>query len=539
MIFSILLFGFFGLFNAKQPITTAPVGMWRNTTNEQAFIQFDLLNISGVTPSKPVRMYVNATPISAIESVIYQSYTSYPYVYNNSCWTETVLPVLIDWGDGSVEYQRPNPILDRIPNVGENLYTKNTFVHYYTNNIINASIKIYGLFKRLGGLDPNQNPLYEPTSPSGSWYYKDSMFKAIGSPDIIYMWHSMNFRMSCVTNVVCHNQRCLTEIGECAFASEPRLVNVDFGDAPISKLGTYCFYYTGDTNLTVKSNYGDKLGLCERAFTWSEICSLDQMSIQDCTNYPNYCFYQATKLKDITGLCFDRNGVLKKGLVIGDTCFYYTAIESIDGVFPTEKNDIEFPSALFYGCTKLKSIRGYPYTEYNKSPSVRQSMFYNCSSVKSLDGIRDDVGTIESSAFRGTGISTLNELPVGISNIMNYAFANCASLTNISIIESMTNLTVMNSYIFSGCTGLRDFVIPKSIKSMSSYVGGNSSSSSGFRNVTNIVCHPITPPTITSSTFTGLPTATPIFVPSNSVNAYKSATYWKNRSSYIKPSTTE
>lgn len=535
MITSILLLGLFGLFNAKQPITTAPVGMWQNVTNEQPYIQFDLSDMTGITPIRPVRMYINATPISALQSVIYQSYTSYPYTYNNYCWTETVLPVLIDWGDGCIEYQRPNPILDVIPNQGEDLYTKNTFVHYYTNNIINASIKIYGLFKRLGGLDPNQNPFYEPTSNSGYPYQKNSMFKAIGSPDIIFLWHDENFRMSLVTNVVCHNQRCLTEIGESAFASEPYLMNVDFGDAPISKLGTYCFYYTGDTNLIVKSNYGDKLGLCESSFTRSEIYSLDQMSIQDCTNYPNYCFYQATKLKDITGLCFDGNGVLKKGLVIGDACFYHTAIESIDGIFPTKKNDINFPSSLFYGCTKLKSIRGYPYTEYNNSPSIRQSMFYDCSSIKSLDGIRNDIGTIESGAFRGTGISTLNELPVGVSNIMSYAFANCTSLTNISIMESMTNLTVMNSYIFSGCTRLRDFFIPKSIKSMSSYVGGNIPSSSGFMNVTNIVCHPVTPPTITSSTFTGLPTTTPIFVPSNSVNAYKTATYWKNRKSYIKP----
>jgi hypothetical protein len=46
--------------------------------------------------------------------------------------------------------------------------------------------------------------------------------------------------------------------------------------------------------------------------------------------------------------------------------------------------------------------------------------------------------------------------------------------------------------------------------------------------LTSITCEAIIPPTINSDTFNNIPTSIPVYVPSGSVDAYKSARYWSN-----------
>ena len=92
-------------------------------------------------------------------------------------------------------------------------------------------------------------------------------------------------------------------------------------------------------------------------------------------------------------------------------------------------------------------------------------------------------------------------IPSGVTSIGDNAFVSCHSLVSISIPSSVSSI---GSSAFSGCTGMRAY---------------------HFRATT--------PPTLGSSAFSSIPSDCIIYVPSASVNSYKSATNWSSYSSYI------
>ena len=80
--------------------------------------------------------------------------------------------------------------------------------------------------------------------------------------------------------------------------------------------------------------------------------------------------------------------------------------------------------------------------------------------------------------------------------------------------------------MFSNCTGLTTLVIPSNI----SYIG-----TSAFyycTGLTSITVESTTPPTIVSGSF-GYTNDCPIYVPPESVDAYKAASGWSNYASRI------
>ena len=80
-------------------------------------------------------------------------------------------------------------------------------------------------------------------------------------------------------------------------------------------------------------------------------------------------------------------------------------------------------------------------------------------------------------------------------------FRNCSSLTSITIPDSVTSIGVS---AFSGCTSLKE-----------------------------VYCEPITPPSGRSGMFDDNASGRKIYVPRNSVEAYKAAQYWSNYASSI------
>ena len=82
-----------------------------------------------------------------------------------------------------------------------------------------------------------------------------------------------------------------------------------------------------------------------------------------------------------------------------------------------------------------------------------------------------------------------------ISDIQAYAFANCTSLTTIKIPSSITNI---RGYAFYGCNSM-----------------------------TSVTIEAVTPPTTANSTFSQSNNCT-IYVPAESVDAYKAASGWSN-----------
>ena len=101
----------------------------------------------------------------------------------------------------------------------------------------------------------------------------------------------------------------------------------------------------------------------------------------------------------------------------------------------------------------------------------------------------------------------------------NATFWDCSNLTNITIPNSVRTI---GDHAFSG-TSLESATIGSGISSIGE---------EAFVNCFTIYCKAVTPPTLASNVF-GYGDSREIYVPRNSVEAYKAADGWKNYANYI------
>lgn len=153
------------------------------------------------------------------------------------------------------------------------------------------------------------------------------------------------------------------------------------------------------------------------------------------------------------------------------------------------------------------------------------------------------------SAITSGEITKTNLVSVEIGNCVTSigynAFVSCASLTSVTIPNT---ITVIGNYAFEANSLLASVNVPNSVTSiginafyacvsLTSCVIGNGVTSIGeaaFRDcsrMTSITLKAVQPPTLGANAFAN--TSCPILVPSQSVNAYKSATNWSGYASRI------
>jgi hypothetical protein len=171
----------------------------------------------------------------------------------------------------------------------------------------------------------------------------------------------------------------------------------------------------------------------------------------------------------------------------------------------------------FYGCTSLTSIN-IP----EGVTSIDDGTFSDCTSLTSIN-IPESVTSIGIQAFYGcTSLTSIN-IPESVTSIGSYVFQNCTSLTSINIPESVTSI---GNYAFQNCTSLTSINIPESVTSI------GIRAFYGCTSLTSIICLPTTPPTLGgANVFPSTNLA--IKVPSASVDAYKSASWWGSYASRI------
>ena len=110
-------------------------------------------------------------------------------------------------------------------------------------------------------------------------------------------------------------------------------------------------------------------------------------------------------------------------------------------------------------------------------------------------------------------------IPDHATSIGREAFYWCTPLTSVTIPNSVTSI---GDSAFYGCTSLTSATIPDSVTS----IGRET-----FRWCTSlkeVYCKPTTPPTGNYDMFYNNASGCKIYVPRNSVEAYKSAKYWKD-----------
>ena len=170
----------------------------------------------------------------------------------------------------------------------------------------------------------------------------------------------------------------------------------------------------------------------------------------------------------------------------------------------------------FSECSGLKSI-----TIPDSVASIENYAFYGCESLTSVT-IPDSVTTIGDRAFYGCGLTSVT-IPDSVTTIGGEAFRYCSSLTSVTIPDSVTTL---GNWAFSACSSLTSVTIGDSVTTIGDYAFQYCGS------LTSVYCEATTPPSLGHDAFKHniadgyVNIGCPIYVPAESVEAYKAAENW-------------
>ena len=172
----------------------------------------------------------------------------------------------------------------------------------------------------------------------------------------------------------------------------------------------------------------------------------------------------------------------------------------------------------FYNCYAIISI-----TIPHSITGIGSYAFYNCYSLRGLT-FPDNITGISRSIMQYCYSITSVAISSSITSIARNAFMSCNSLNSVSIPDNVTSFT---SYLFSGDHSLASIIVPPSISSMETYVFQSCYSLSFVK------FYGSTPPVCSNMNAWGVSSDFKILHPYNSTIAYKSATNYPDKDTYL------
>ncbi len=234
-------------------------------------------------------------------------------------------------------------------------------------------------------------------------------------------------------------------------------------------------------------------------FAFSHCSNLTCIIIPDSvTSIGVFAFYNCSNLTSIT----IPNSVTSIGDGAFSHCSNLTSITIPDSVTSIGED-------AFYGCSRLTDI-----TIPNSVTSIGRFAFALCESLPIINNIRyADCYAV----YVSDRTLTTYAFKKGVRFIGSAAFNYCHSLVEISIPNSVTSI---GDSAFSHCSNLTSITIPDSVTSIGDYAFYD------CINLKTVYCKPTTPPTVGKGIFTNNASDQKIYVPTSSVDAYKTAEYW-------------
>ena len=237
--------------------------------------------------------------------------------------------------------------------------------------------------------------------------------------------------------------------------------------------------------------------------------------------------------------------IIKDGVTsIGNYAFYYcSALAQV-----TIPNSVEsIGSAAFYYCKVLTEV-----TIGSSVTSIGNSAFSMCFALTainvangniaycSIDGILFNIDKTLLVKYPANKPETAYTIPNTVISIGNSAFDRCKTLTKVTIgnnvtkignwafnyCEELTQVTIGNSVTSIGnsaffqCSALTQIIIPNSVTNIGGWAFKYCSA------LTEITVLATVPPTVGTDTFYWVGNDIPVYVPAESLEAYKAAEGW-------------
>ena len=333
-----------------------------------------------------------------------------------------------------------------------------------------------------------------PNGNSKTGVFNGALFTKVTIGDSVSLVGNYAFyNCTSLTNITIGNS--VTSIGNYAFYNCTSLTSINIPDS-ITSIGGNVFYdCTSLTSITIPDSV---TSIGSHAFSGCK----GELIINSKIVETNYTSSSSTWFDDIK---FSKitigNNVSKIGNYVFSYCSSIKYIAITDSV-------TKIGSHAFAECNKLTSI-----TIPDSVTSIGDSAFYNCTSLAAFYGkfaSSDNKCLIIDGVLRLFAIAcgaTEYIIPDGIIKIQNYAFRNCTSLTSVTIPDSVTSI----GKAFYNCKSLKE-----------------------------VYCKPIVPPVGNRDMFSCYDSnrgtyliGCNIYVPTASVEAYKSASCWNDYSDYI------
>jgi len=289
----------------------------------------------------------------------------------------------------------------------------------------------------------------------------------------------------------------VTYIGSYVFSGSINLKSVTIPGS-VKAIGTSAFRFCGDLTSVTLPN--DLIMIADMAF-WST--GLMSVTIPDKVMYiGSSAFGDCTDLISINVVADNARYCSENGVLFNkDKTALLFYPRGIQGAYTIPSNVESIGILAFNSCFGLTSV-----TIPAKMKSIHELLFYGCTSLTSIMVTKDNAhySSKDGVLFSKNGFSLIRyppgklgayTIPNGVDNIEVRAFYDCAGLTSVTIPRSVTTIA---SAAFSSCTSLN-----------------------------TVINLNTTPPEAEFYVFADIPSDACLYVPANSINAYRAAKEWK------------